>query len=70
MDFDQLGFKFENKFYYDKAMPFGCSISCATFERFGKFLSFVVRRRTAVGDLVRYLDDFYLVEKRGQIIVR
>ncbi|MES9881411.1 MAG: reverse transcriptase domain-containing protein [Sedimenticola sp.] len=65
VDFDQLGFKFENKFYYDKAMPFGCSISCATFERFGKFLSFVVRRRTAVGDLVRYLDDFLFGGKKG-----
>ena len=36
-DFDQLGFKFEDKIYFDKSMPFGCSISCATFEKFATF---------------------------------
>ena len=40
VDFDQLGFKFEGKFYFDKAMPFGCSISCSTFEYFVKFLEY------------------------------
>ena len=29
-EFDQLGFMFDNKFYFDKAMPFGCNISCAS----------------------------------------
>ena len=29
-EFDQLGFMFDNKLYFDKAMPFGCSISCAS----------------------------------------
>ncbi len=57
-DFEQLGFKFDNKFYFDKAMPFGCSISCATFEAFGKKLEFAVRRRSKSGSVVRYLDDF------------
>jgi hypothetical protein len=26
-DFDQLGFSFDNKFYFDKCLPFGASIS-------------------------------------------
>ena len=28
LDFYQLGFKFDSKYYFDKAMPFGCSIAC------------------------------------------
>ena len=30
-DYDQLGFMFDGKFYFDKAMPFGCSIACKTW---------------------------------------
>jgi hypothetical protein len=47
-DYDLLGFKIEEKFYIDKCMPMGCSVSCATFERFSTFfyrkaiLSFLV----------------------------
>ena len=37
-DFDQLGFKFENLFYFDKCLGFGCSISCNIFNRFADFL--------------------------------
>ena len=57
-DFDQLGFQFNDKYYFDKALPFGCSISCATFERFATFLESAVRRRSPVGRLLHYLDDF------------
>ena len=32
-DFELLGFKFDNYYYYDKCLPFGCSISCSTFEK-------------------------------------
>ena len=33
-DFDQLGFVFQDKYYLDKCLPFGASISCALFEKF------------------------------------
>ena len=36
-EFDQLGFYFEGKFYFDKVMPFGCSIACRTWEVFATF---------------------------------
>jgi hypothetical protein len=32
-EFDQLGFSFDNKFYFDKCLPFGASISCSLFEK-------------------------------------
>ena len=53
-DFEQLRFCFNNRYYFDKALPFGCSISCATF------LEFAVRKRSPVGELLHYLDDFLL----------
>ena len=57
-DFDQLGFQFENLFYFDKAMLFGCSKSCNTWEKFARFLEFAVKRHSNRGDLLHYLDDF------------
>ena len=46
------------KFYIDKCLPFGCAISCRTFERFSTFLEFAVKRRMKSGSLLHYLDDF------------
>lgn len=64
-DFDQLGFYFNNKYYFDKSLPFGCSISCSTFDKFSTFLEFAVRRRSAVGKLLHYLDDFLFGGPKG-----
>jgi hypothetical protein len=36
-----VGFTFKNKYYYDKAMPFGCSVSCATWEKFSTIIKMV-----------------------------
>lgn len=44
-DFDLLGFKFKNQFYFDKCLPMGCSISCAIFEKFSTFLQWVVKEK-------------------------
>ena len=37
-DFQLLGLQFNGSFYFDKTLPFGASINCATFERFSTFL--------------------------------
>ena len=37
-DFELPGFKFDNCYYFDKCLPFGCSISCSAFEKFSSFL--------------------------------
>ena len=57
-EFDQLGFMFDNKFYFDKAMPFGCSISCASWEKVSTFLESIAKQNSPVGDLKHYVDDF------------
>lgn len=64
-DFEQLGFFFDGKYYFDKCLPFGCSISPATFEKFSRFLEYAVRSRCPVGGLLHYLDDFFFGGAKG-----
>ena len=59
-DFKLLGFKFDDQYYYDRSMPFGCSISCSTFELLSTFLEYCVRGYIRIGDLLHYLDDFLM----------
>jgi len=37
-DFDLLGIMFGGKYYVDKCLPMGCSISCLLFEKFAIFV--------------------------------
>ena len=39
-DFELLGFRFGNLYYYDKALPMGASISCSLFETFATSLEY------------------------------
>jgi len=65
-DFYLLGFSFSGKFYFDKALVFGASISCAIFERFARFLEFGVKSQMESGELIYYLDDFLSGDKDNQ----
>jgi len=65
-DFYLLGFSFNGKFYFDKALVFGASISCAIFERFARFLEFGVKSQMESGELIYYLDDFLSGDKDNQ----
>jgi hypothetical protein len=64
-DFDLLGFKIEEKFYIDKCMPMGCSVSCATFERFSTFLHWVIENKSGSKNIDHYLDDFLFGGEKG-----
>ena len=55
-DFELLGFQFG--FYMDKAMPMGCSVSCAAFECFSSFLEWALKCRVRLSHVIHYLDDF------------
>lgn len=57
-DFDQLGFKFQGQYYFDKSLPFGLAVSPATFELFSTFLEWLVLQKSTSGNLKHYLDDF------------
>ena len=58
VDFDQLGFMFDDKYYFDKCLPMGASISCALFEKLSTALHWFTETRTGNRDILHYLDDF------------
>ncbi|KAK3106927.1 hypothetical protein FSP39_003200 [Pinctada imbricata] len=60
-DFQLLGISFQDKYYIDKCLPFGCAISCNLFEKFATFLEWVIKSRTGVTTIHHYLDDFIFI---------
>jgi hypothetical protein len=57
-DYDLLGIKHRGKYYFDKCLPFGASISCATFEKFSSFLEWCTKEKSGSNNVKHYLDDF------------
>ena len=64
-DYCLLGFKFEGSWYVDKAMPMGCSIACAAFEKFSTFLEWAAKMRSGSRHITHYLDDFLFTGPSG-----
>ena len=60
-DYKLLGFSLEGKYYYDKCLPMGCSISCSLFEKFSTFLEWALKHRVGLANVLHYSDDFCLV---------
>ena len=49
----------ETKFFFDKCLPFGHSISCAIFQQFSNALKHILEYRMGKkGQIMNYLDDF------------
>ena len=52
----------EWKFFVDKCLPFGASISCVIFQHISDALKHVIEFRvSAQGDIANYLDDFLFI---------
>ncbi len=64
-EFDLTGFKFDNKYYFDKCLPMGASISCALFESFSTALHWFVQVTSGNNRILHYLDDFLFGGKAG-----
>ena len=64
-DFELLGIKLNDKFYFDKCLPMGCSISCALFEKFSCFLEWLVKEKAKSESVLHYLDDFLFAGSEG-----
>lgn len=60
-DHHVLGFKFNNKYYYDTCLPMGASSSCAIFERFSSALQYVSETVLNIKHMVHILDDFLIL---------
>ena len=66
-DFELLGMCVAGKYYYDRCLPMGCSISCALFERFSSFLEYCCRKSANTDGILHYLDDFFFAgTSRGE----
>jgi len=66
-DFDLLGFKIEEQFYFDKCLPMGASISCSLFEKFSTFIQWQVEKQCVhyTPVMLHYLDDFLFGGQAG-----
>ena len=65
LDFDLLGFSFQHVFYIDRALPMGCSVSCAAYERFSLFVEWQLRKRAGCSNMANYLDDYLFCGERN-----
>lgn len=59
--FDLLGFKFQEKYNFDKMLQFGASISCAIWEKFASSLHWIIQPKSRNPSILHYLDDFPFV---------
>lgn len=59
-DFDLhvLSFKIQEKYYFDKMLPFWASISCAIWEHFATSLCWITQPKSRNLSILQYLDDF------------
>lgn len=60
-DFELLGFRIGNDYYYDKTLPFGLSYSCNLFEKFSTALQWILEHKFSVTHCVHILDDFLFI---------
>lgn len=59
--YNLTGFKWANKFYYDKCLPQGLASSCQIFEQFSDVLQHILSETTRMDSSVKVLDDFLMV---------
>ena len=60
-DFALLGMKWQNKYYFDRCLPMGCSSSCAIFEAFSTALEWLAMNRLGTSGVLLILDDFLFI---------
>ena len=56
-----LGMKWANQYYFDRALPMGCSSSCAIFEAFSSALEWLSKDLFNASGVVHILDDFLFI---------
>jgi len=53
-----LGFQWQDKYYLDKSLPMGCSVSCSVFEDFSSSIQWILVNKLGVKYTSHILDDF------------
>ena len=51
----------KTKYFVDKCLPFGASISCSHYQRFSNSLKFIITVKTGHKTITNYLDDFLFI---------
>ena len=64
-DMRLTGLKFNNKYYLQKTLPMGCSISSQYYERFACFLEWRTKRESKLQSTSHYCDDHMFCGRRG-----
>ncbi|XP_033738733.1 uncharacterized protein LOC117326194 isoform X1 [Pecten maximus] len=64
-DYNLLGFQIDDKFYFDKVLPMGCSISCRLFEAFSSALHWIMETKFKAAGVVHILDEFLFIAPPG-----
>ena len=57
-DYRLLGFTWQGKYYYDRSLPMGCSISCRLFEDLSSAVQWILMNKFRVIHMSHILDDF------------
>ena len=60
-DVELLGMKWDNLYYYDQALPMGCSTSCSKFESFSTALEWIAISQLQASAVLHILDDFLFI---------
>lgn len=62
-DYPLLGLKWDDRYYFDRCLPMGCSSSCAIFERFSTALEWLAKNVLGASGVIHVLDDFLFIAK-------
>lgn len=57
-DFDQLGFSFDGKYFYDRCLSMGSAVGCNLFDKFSSALRWYTASQCKHENILHYLDDF------------
>lgn len=60
-EYHLFGFKWNDLYYCDRALPMGCASPCQIFERFSSSLHWVCKSYMLEGMIFHILDDFLIV---------
>ena len=58
-DFELLGMKWDNLYYYDQALPMECSTNCSIFESVSTTLKWIATSHLRASAVLHILDDFF-----------
>ena len=60
-DYPFLGIMWDGKFYYDKVLPMGASVSCQLFETFSGAVQWMLHEHFGIVGVAHLLDDYIFV---------